>query len=395
MAKPNRPDPMNVINEAIDTVGRGADEVVRLIARPVRIANVLLRTTRRPKPGARPGIDHLPEAQQPPEPGKVSIQCIDYGPDRCEHRPVDDVQALLAEPRPDWATVRWVNVEGLNAFTIKKFQDRYELHDLAAEDVLNVPQRPKCEMYDEHLFIVARMMRIRDDRPNVEQVSLFMTDDGSLITFQEHPGDVWQPVRERIEREGSRLRTNGADYLLYALLDAIVDHYFVVLETFGDRLEAIEDQLLASPEPEMVGELHTIKRELLIARRVVWPMREALDALCREEHDLVSVKVRPFFRGIYDHAIQVLDLVETCRDMTSGLNDLYMSAVSNRMNEVMKVLTIIATLFIPITFIAGVYGMNLRDIPEVEWAYAYPLFWATCAVIVIGLLIFFRRKRWL
>jgi len=410
------PDPQrdkSLLDDVVGTVGAGAkktagavDQGVRFVAgtvgkvlhTPISLAGTLLpkATVARRKPGAPPGIEQMPDIHTPPEPGKVVITCWDYGPDRSESRPirVGDLKDFWAEPRPEWAKVRWINVDGLNPYVIREFKDRYDLHTLAAEDVLHVPQRPKVEPYDGNVFVVARMVMVRDEQLDTEQISFFLMP-GLLITFQETEGDVWQGVRDRLGMANLKIRKAGADYLLYALLDAMVDHAFPLLEQYSERLESMEQRVVANPDPVLLREIHQIKRDLSILRRVIWPMRDVLDTLYRNERGDLVEDTRPFMRDVYDHAVQVLDIVETYREMASGLGDLYMNAVSNRMNEVMKVLTIIATLFIPITFIAGVYGMNFEYIPELGWKYAYPTFWGVCITVTIGLLIYFRKKRWL
>ena len=346
------------------------------------------------QPGARPGIEHMADVNTPPAPGQVTIRCIDYGPERVESVEVNDLGAFLDQPRPDWCTVRWINVDGLHPFVVNRFRQAFDLHTLAAEDVMNVPQRPKLETYDDDLFIVGRMIRLIDHQLQAKQVSFFVSP-GRLVTFQESAGDVWQPIRDRIETAGSRLRTHGVDYLIYALLDAMVDHCFPILEHYGERLEQMEGVTAQRPTPALLQRIHSIKRELVLLRRVIWPMRDVVNDLYRDEHDIITDTGRTYLRDVYDHAVQIIDLVETYREMSSGLTDLYMSAVSNRMNEVMKVLTIMASLFIPITFLAGVYGMNFEHIPETKWAWAYPVFWVICLAMVVGLLIFFRRRGWI
>jgi len=390
------------MRKAVGTVDHGVRKAVgtfgKVLYTPLSLAGSLLPKpeVERRKAGAPPGIEQMPDIHTPPEPGKIIITCWDYGPDRSESKRirVRDLKEFWAEPRPDWAAVRWINIDGLNPYVVREFKEHYDLHTLAAEDVLHVPQRPKVEPYEGNVFTVARMVMTYEQQLRTEQISFFLIE-GLLITFQETHGDVWQGVRERLGMENLKLRKAGADYLLYALLDAMVDHAFPLLEQYSERLESLESRVVANPDPKLLREIHQIKRDLSILRRVVWPMRDVLDTLYRNEQGHLAEDTRPFMRDVYDHAVQVLDIVETYREMASGLGDLYMNAVSNRMNEVMKVLTIIATLFIPITFVAGVYGMNFEYIPELGWKYSYPTFWAVCITITIGLLIYFRKKRWL
>jgi len=348
----------------------------------------------RKPPGSSPGIETIEGLDQPPAADTVLVQCADYGPDKVVAREVPDLEALLREPRPDWARVRWINVDGLHPYVVDRLRRHFKLHTLAAEDVLNTHQRPKLEQYGNHLFIVARMLMLRAGRVAHEQTSFFLFKD-SVLTLQETHGDVWDPIRQRLQKAGSRLRTNDASYLLYAQLDALVDHCFPILETYGETLEALEHEILENPSPGAQQRLHAIKRELALLRRVIWPLREVVNELHRDETEEISPAVKTYMRDVYDHAVQVMDIVETYREMAGGLNDLYMSAVGNRMNEIMKVLTIMASFFIPITFIAGVYGTNFEHIPELSWPYSYAVFWTVCLGIVGGLALFFHRKGWM
>ena len=217
----------------------------------------------------------------------------------------------------------------------------------------------------------------------------------TILTFQEVPGDVWGPIRERLKRNGARLRTLGVDYLFYALLDAVVDHFFPILESYGQRLEELEELVLNDPGPAVQRGIYGVKRELSILRRVMWPLREVANELHRSDSPMIKAEVRTYLRDVYDHALQIIEVVEMHREQAGSLNDLYMSAVGNRMNEIMKVLTIMASFFIPITFVAGVYGMNFKHIPELGWHYSYFVFWGLCLSISIGLAVFFWRKGWI
>lgn len=348
----------------------------------------------RPVPGAIGGIEAVPDVDKPPAPGTVYIRCIDYCKDRVESFDVEDLNSFLATPRPEWVTVRWINVDGLAPWVVNRLRETFDFHTLAAEDVLHVPQRPKVEQYDNEIFVTARMMRIIDGHISAEQISMFFRPN-LLVTFQETRGDVWEPIRQRIDNKSSRLRAHNAAFLLYALLDAIVDHCFPILEHYGDTLEDMEVQVVETPEPAVLRRVHEIKRELIVLRRVMWPMREVISELQREEHKSITKPVRAFMRDVYDHTIQIIDIIETYREMGGSLTDLYMSSVSNRMNEIMKVLTIMASLFIPITFLAGVYGMNFDAMPELHWRYGYALVWASFIIVIAGLLVYFRRKDWI
>ncbi|MFT5284633.1 MAG: magnesium transporter [Planctomycetota bacterium] len=349
---------------------------------------------RKANPGARPGIEHLPEASSPPQEGKVTVSCLDYGSELYSSVEVDDLDAFLKQDRPEGSAVRWINVNGLHAYTINRLQEVYSFHPLAAEDALHTTQRSKVEVFDNHLFIVAQMLMEVEGKLVVEQVS-FMLFEQTLITFQERAGDVWDRVRNRIRTEGSQLRKGKVGYLVYALLDGLVDNYFPALEHYGDALDEIETQVLERPTTRELQRLYLVKQEMTMLRRLIWPTRQMIDDLQRTERKEIDKKASTYLRDVYDHAFQVIDLVEAYRETASSLTDLYMSSVANRMNEVMKVLTIMASLFIPITFLAGVYGMNFEHIPELSWPWAYAAFWGTCLVTTAGLLYYFRRKGWI
>lgn len=347
----------------------------------------------RAAPGTPPGTLRDRPEQPPPE-----VRVIAYGPHEMTEAAVDDL-SMLAEMRGRWP-VLWVNVDGLgDAGTIRRLGEIFGLHRLALEDVLNVPQRAKAEAYGDHLFVVARMALLEPE-PDTEQVSLFL-GPGFVLSLQERRGDCFEPVRERIRTSHGRIRSAGPDYLGYALLDAIVDHYFPVLEAYGDRLEEIEERLLERPTRGLMARIHQVKRELTGLRRTVWPMREAVAALARDPHDLVTEETRVYLRDCYDHVVQSMDLVESYRDLASSLTDLYLSSVSNRMNEVMKVLTMFTAIFVPLGFIAGLYGMNFDygesplNMPELHWYWGYPFALSLMAAVVLLLVIFFWRQGWI
>lgn len=286
---------------------------------------------------------------------------------------------------------------------MSKIQQHFAFHTLTAEDILHVPQRPRIEFFEDHLFVVLSMMTLAttesekastDPILNSDQVSLLLYDN-TLITFQEKPGDVWQPIRDRLKIENRRIRKNGPGYLLYALLDTLVDHCFLVLEQYGDILEELELITLEKPTPKVLHRIHCIKRELAQLRRIVWPMREVVDQLYRDEGGRIDDATRPYLRDVYEHNIQIVEIIESYREMASGLTDLYMSAISNRTNEIMKVLTIMSSVFIPLTFIAGIYGMNFKYMPELSWSWAYPALWGVFILLTSGMMFFFWRKGWL
>ena len=352
------------------------------------------------KRGSAAGIepqDLAPLAGKP----SVRVSCIDYSAERAVFEEVQDLPAFIAHHRQDWSAVRWINVDGISDLgVVRALAEKYKLHPLAVEDVLHVPQRPRVQAYGDdgvyqaRLFIITRELELREGQLHTEQVSIFV-GHRTVLTFQETPGDVWDPIRARIRIAGSQLRLNDASFLCYSLIDAVVDETFPILESFGDRLEGLEDAVLQRPSPDVIQEIHRVKRELLLVRRAMWPMREVLSKMQREPHECFSDTTRTYMRDVYDHAVQAIDIVETYREVASGLTETYMTAMSNRMNEIMKVLTIIGTIFIPLTFLAGVYGMNFHHFPELEWPYAYPLFWLICLVTAAVMIGWFRRRGWL
>jgi magnesium transporter len=354
------------------------------------------------KLGELPALEPLATASLAPELGAVAISYIDYGDKQIETGAITNLDEYLDRPLPDWVSVRWINVINVDPYTINQFRHHFEFHTLTAEDVLHINQRPRAEVFDDHIFVVLRMLKLsqseldnalRDRVLDTEQVSLFLYDR-ILITFQEQIGDVWQPIRERLQTENARIRKSGPGYLLYSLVDAVVDCCFPILEYFGDTVEELELVTLETPSPEVLRRIHSVKRELALFRRVVWPLREVADHLYREETGKIAESTKPYLRDVYEHSIQ-LEIIESYREMASSLTDLYMSAVSNRMNEIMKVLTIMASVFIPLTFIAGVYGMNFQFMPEVAWRWGYPSIWAVFLSLTIGMMLFFRRKGWI
>jgi len=295
----------------------------------------------------------------------------------------------------------WLHIVGHQPEVVAELGTCLGVHPLVLEDILGVGQRPKLESHPGHLFLVAQVLRdVGAGAFDEEQVSLLLFRD-LVVTIEERAPRLFLPIERRIEEGHGRIRAAGADYLAYAVIDTVVDYLFPLLDELGERLEQIEAELLDAPDRRALERLHAVKRELLRVRRVAWPMREALGSLLRDESDLVSAGCRVFLRDVYDHAVQVLDMVETFREMSASLADLYLSAASNRMNEVMKVLTIIATIFIPLTFIAGIYGMNFDpaagplNMPELRWRFGYPFALGLMAALAALLLAVFRRKKWL
>lgn len=292
--------------------------------------------------------------------------------------------------------VTWLDVTGLADISkVGTLCSRFGVHSLVQEDVLHTAQRPKVDIYDDHVFMVAKMIRYdeKSRELDIEQVSLVL-GDGFVITFQEREGDVFDPVRQRIRSGKGAIRTRGADYLAYALMDAVVDNYFLALEEMGEDLERIEALVLDHPDNEAVTSIHHLKRELILLRRAVWPLRDGFGKLLRDDTPLVKPETLPFLRDLNDHSFRVMDTVETFRELVSGLLDVYLSSVGNRMNQVMKVLTIIATVFMPLSFIAGIYGMNFRHMPELAFSWAYPAVLVLFLLIALGMVLGFRRKGW-
>ena len=352
------------------------------------------------RPGERAGIDVEQLGGMPKSTVDVPVTVIDYGPDKFEAREVRDFDVFIESRRPDWVTVRWINVDGLtDPIVIRALAIKYGLHPLAIEDLMVPNQRPKLDAYaaeggrPPHLFLIVRMVQRLEEKLVSEQISIFASAN-TVVTFQESPGDIWDPIRQRIQKPASRMRELDASYLLYALLDAIVDYCFPVLEYYGDRLEELENLVLDRPGRETLHEIHQVKRELLLLRRAVWPMREVINGLLREPHECILETTRMYLRDVYDHAIQIMDIIETYREVSTSLTETYMSSMSNRMSEVMKVLTIIGTIFIPLTFLAGVYGMNM-PIPENQWSGSYWIFWAVCLGLSGIMLYWFRKRGWI
>ncbi len=388
--------------DRLSVLGRLSELLRRLVtAVPLTAPGTAIPKISMPQPpGASAGIEMKELAHRPSSDEPVRITCIDYSPENVQALDVDDLDEFLTGHRPLWSRVRWININGLTRMeVIRAMAEKYQLHPLAIEDVLHTVQRPKAEDYagsaDQpgRLFVVARLSERHDDRLHSHQISLFL-GRSTLITFQEANADIFDGIRQRLHSRGSRLRENDVSFLLYAMMDAIVDNYFPLLEQYSERLEEIEEEILADPERETLQEVHAIKRELLFLQRAAWPMRELISQLQRDKHECLSDTAQTYFRDVYDHCIQVIDLVETYREITGALTETYISAVSNRTNEVMKVLTLMGTIFIPLTFLAGVYGMNM-PIPEARWEGSYVVFWIVCAVIAGSMVVWFKRRGWL
>jgi magnesium transporter len=353
-------------------------------------------------PGAAPGLEHDELIPLAGEVGPVHLSCIDYSATEYRSQEIEELEGFLVQHRPEWSRVRWINVAGLSDMKIiRALATKYELHPLAIEDVLHVTQRPKAEPYggDEsellaRLFIVARAAALEGKALSSEQISLFLGHK-TILTFCERPSDLWDPIRLRIQAKNSRLRANDASFLMYSLLDAIVDRFFPILEAFSDLAEDLEREILENPSRQAITAIHQFKRDLLLLHRIAWPMREVISSLHREPHECMSEDTRVYMHDLYDHVIQIMDIVEILRENASDLTETYMSSASHRMNEIMKVLTIIGTIFIPLTFLAGVYGMNFHYFPELDKVWAYPAFWLICLLVAGAMLAMFRRWDWL
>ncbi|MBI5095369.1 MAG: magnesium/cobalt transporter CorA [Candidatus Hydrogenedentes bacterium] len=347
----------------------------------------------RAKPGTVPGaITVDPNAARP------LIRVFGFGPTAYTEQEVTDL-GCLEQFLETWP-VTWVNVDGLgDAEVIHRIGAIFDLHGLALEDVTGVHQRPKVEHYDNNIFIVARMLQ-PGNRFDTEQLSIFL-GHRFVLTFQETPGDCLDFIRDRIRKGLGRVRACGSDYLAYAILDAVVDAYFPPLEAFGEELEVLEDEILLKPTKQSVARVHVLKRNTLAIRRAIWPLREAVNGMLRDATPLISDDTRVYLRDCYDHTVQIIDFLENHREIASGLMDIYLSSTGNRLNEIMKVLTIISTIFIPLTFIAGVYGMNFHtdispwNMPELTWYWGYPFFWLFNTAIAAAMLYYFWRLGWI
>jgi magnesium transporter len=325
---------------------------------------------------------------------KVSISLIDYDEKQFQEKEVESIEECF--PFKDTPTVTWINIDGVHDVNlIEKLGNHFDLHPLIMEDIVNTQHRPKMEDSGGYIFIVLRMLSYDDKAGEIksEQISLVLGSN-FVISFQESCGDVFEPVRDRIRKGKGRIRKMGADYLTYALLDAIIDNYFVVLERLGEIIEDTEDDLVRQPTSNTLQAIHSLKREAITLRKSVWPLREVISDMTRSETPLIQDSVNIYLRDIYDHIIQVIDTIESFRDMVAGMLDIYLSSLSNRMNEVMKVLTIFASIFIPLTFITGIYGMNFAFMPELGWRWGYPAVLILMALAAAAMLIYFRRKKW-
>ena len=323
------------------------------------------------------------------------IDVFDYNKDYLDEKQLKNIEEAFTYENKE--TITWINVNGLNHVNeIEKLGKDFELHPLIIEDIANTKQRPKLDEHEEYVFVVLKMLYF-DQEQNLkfENIS-FVQGSNYLLSFQESDGDVFDSVRERLRNSKGRVRSQGADYLLYALMDAIVDNYFNLMEVMGEKIEELEENLFEEKSNnDLIQEIHNLKREILRIRRAVYPLRDVVNRMDKVEASLVTEKTQLYLRDLYDHVIQVSESIDIQRELIWSLMDMYMTTISNRMNEVMKVLTIMATIFIPLTFIAGVYGMNFENIPELKFQYGYFVLWGIMVVVFLGMLYYFKRREWL
>ena len=324
---------------------------------------------------------------------KVRITLIEYNETEFIEKDFYDLSECLNYVNP--AMVMWMNVDGIHREElIEAIGKKFNIHPLTLEDVVNTNQRPKFEDYENYVVAIMKMLYY-DTELHAEQLSVVLME-GMVISFQEvHGGDAFDLIRTRIRQGKGRIRKMKADYLAYALIDAVVDCYFNILEKIGDKIELLEEELIAEPSKETMQKLHFMKREMIFVRKAIWPMRELVNNMDRCETTLIQTSTDIYLRDVHDHVVRVIDTVDTYRDLLSGMMDIYLSSVSNKMNEVMKVLTIITTIFVPVTFIAGVYGMNFEFMPELHSRWGYPLTWLAMLTIMFSLMMYFKKKKWL
>ena len=345
---------------------------------------------RHPSVGARPGTLVIAENAPPPK-----VRVIHYTSNDVREEEVTDIEQLREALSED--SVTWVDVQGFgDEDVIRRIGEIFSLQSLAIEDVVNVPQRPKAETYGEQLLVITRMVRLIGPLDiDSEQVSIVL-GKGYVLTFQERYGDVLDPVRSRIQgSKGLPFRSQGPDYLAYAILDTIIDGYYPVLEVLGDQLGGLEDVVIVNPNPRILRKLNRTKNMLINLRRALWPQRESVNSLIRDANPLITDLTRAYLRDTYDHCIQTSEVIEMYREMVTGLMNTYLSSVANRTNDVMKVLTIMASIFIPLTFLAGIYGMNFENMPELHFWWSYPLVWVMMLSLAVGMIFYFRRKGWI
>lgn len=344
------------------------------------------------KKGLSPGsLVHIGEQKLE----KTRISVFDYTRDKLEYEEFKSIEKVFKFKNSD--SMCWINIDGLHdTDLIHKLGQHFDIHPLIQEDILNTDHRPKIEEFREYIFIVLKILNYKghDKEIHTEQLSIVLGKN-FVITFQERTGDVFDPIRERLKNPESRIRINGTDFLAYALLDAVIDNYFSILEDFGQHIEDIEEELMDNPNIETLKYIHLLRRELVILRKSIWPLRELVNTIERSESSLITKDTKLFLRDLYDHVIQIIDTIENYREMASGMLDIYLSSASNRMNEIMKILTIMASIFIPLTFITGIYGMNFENMPELHSKWGYPAALTLMFAIAVFMIIYFKRKKWL
>lgn len=344
------------------------------------------------RPGTSPGT-LIPTIQNGDSASKTTLELIDYTENDLLEREINTIEEVL--PYKDKESVTWLNITGLqNVKIIEEIQAKFNIHPLICEDIISTNQRPKIELFDDYIVIILQMLKLKDNILENEQVSIIIGKH-YLLSFKETPGDIFSMVKQRIRNGKGRIRKNTSDYLAYALIDTIIDNYFVILEKLSDHMELLEEGLLTHPSHKTLQSIIALKHELLLMRKSIWPLREVINRLNKTETSLIATQTEPFIRDLYDHTIQIIDTIETLRDFTSSMVDVYLSSVSNRMNQIMKVLTIISTIFIPLTFLAGLYGMNFENLPELRWQYGYFALLGFMFIVSCIMMYFFYKKGWL
>jgi magnesium transporter len=350
------------------------------------------------KPGLSPGtVEHIGQRHL----DEIEITVHEFSENQLQQISVDDIKEV--QPFIDDPSQTWIKVQGLHDIKkLKSIGNYFSLHPLIQEDIVHTTQRPKVEFYDNCVFFVLKMLAYSEEDQSVtsEQISIVLGPD-FVLSFQETDNDYFRPVLERLAVKGTRMRQRGIDYLTYALIDTVVDHYFSVIDRIAADIEEVEELLLGEPDESVLQNIHKLRREAIFFRKAIWPLRDAINSTIRDESPFIAEHTKIYLRDVYDHVVQLIDNTENYRDMVLSLHDMYMSYVSNKMNEVMKVLTIIATIFIPLTFIAGIYGMNFNteispyNMPELSWYWGYPAFWVIMLIISAIMIVFFKRKGWL
>jgi magnesium transporter len=325
---------------------------------------------------------------------EVTIKVTQYDENNAETYEIKSVEEI--DPFTDTPQVTWVSVCGLHETDfLKQVGEKFKIHPLVLEDILNIDTRPKIEITDDYLFIVMKLVMFNPEHKilETEQVS-FILGKTFLFSFSEKSDEIFNPIKDRINTQLGKIRKRGSDYLLYALMDIVVDHYFLALEKVEDRIETLDDEVINNPERSQIESIYNLRNLLLMMRRSIWPLREIVNQLIKDDSDLLDESIEPYLRDIYDHTIHITESIEQQREITNGLMEIYLSMMSNKMNEVMKVLTVIATIFIPLTFIVGIYGMNFPNMPEMNWPWAYFAVWGVMVAVVVVMLIYFRKKNW-